>query len=47
MERATVRQRKTGQPVRFKLTEQTREAIDAYVKDNWQEAGRISVPKPP
>jgi integrase len=27
----TVRQ-KTGQPVRFELTEQTREAVDAYIK---------------
>lgn len=30
--RATVRQRKTGHPVRFELTEQTREAIDAYLQ---------------
>ena len=30
--RATVRQRKTGHPVRFELAEQTREAIDAYLK---------------
>jgi integrase len=29
-DRATVRQRKTGRPVRFELTEQTRRAIDAY-----------------
>src|SRR6202047_1154282 len=29
--RATVRQRKTGHPVRFELTEQTREAVDAYI----------------
>jgi hypothetical protein len=27
LERATVRQRKTGHPVKFELTEQTREAI--------------------
>jgi integrase len=32
LDRATVRQRKTGHPVRFELTEQTREAIDAYIK---------------
>ena len=32
LDRATVRQRKTGQPVRFESTEQTREAIDAYIK---------------
>jgi integrase len=30
--RASVRQRKTGHPVKFELTEQTREAIDAYIK---------------
>jgi integrase len=30
--RATVRQRKTGRPVRFELTEQTRQAIDDYLK---------------
>ena len=32
VERATVRQKKTGQPVRFELTEQTRQAIDDYMK---------------
>ena len=32
VDRATVRQRKTGRPVRFELTEQTRHAIDAYIK---------------
>jgi integrase len=30
--RATVRQRKTGQPVRFEITEQTRQAVDAYLR---------------
>jgi len=30
--RATVRQRKTGRPVRFELTDQTRQAIDDYMK---------------
>jgi integrase len=30
-DRASVRQRKTGHPVKFELTEQTREAIDAYL----------------
>ena len=30
--RATVRQRKTGRPVRFELTEQTRQAVDDYLK---------------
>jgi hypothetical protein len=31
VDRATVRQRKTGQPVRFEMTEQTREAVDSYI----------------
>jgi integrase len=31
--RATVRQRKTGHPVRFELTEQTRQAVDTYIKE--------------
>jgi integrase len=32
VERATVRQRKTGQPVRFEMTEQTRQAVDDYIR---------------
>jgi integrase len=31
-DRATVRQRKTGRPVRFELSGQTRQAIDDYLK---------------
>ena len=31
-DRATVRQKKTARPVRFELSEQTREAIDDYLK---------------
>src|SRR3984957_18566000 len=31
-DRATVRQKKTGRPVRFQLSEQTRQAIDDYLK---------------
>jgi integrase len=31
-ERATIRQKKTGRPVRFELSEQTRQAIDDYLK---------------
>jgi integrase len=31
-ERATVRQKKTGRPVRFELGEQTRQAVDDYLK---------------
>ena len=32
VDRATVRQRKTGRPVRFELTEQTRHSIDDYIR---------------
>ena len=32
IERATVRQRKTGRPVKFELTEQTRQAIEDYLR---------------
>ena len=38
VDRATVRQKKTGRPVRFELTEQTRQAINAYIA----EAGKNS-----
>ena len=31
VDRATVRQRKTGRPVKFEITEQTRQAIDEYL----------------
>jgi integrase len=32
VDRATVRQKKTGQPVRFELSEQTRQAVDDYLR---------------
>jgi integrase len=32
IDRATVRQKKTGRPVRFELTEQTRQAVDEYLR---------------
>jgi integrase len=32
VDRATVRQKKTGQRVRFELTEQTRQAVDDYIR---------------
>jgi integrase len=32
VDRATVRQKKTGEPVRFELTEQTRQAVDEYIR---------------
>lgn len=39
VDRATVRQRKTGRPVRFELTEPTREAVDAYLRRTGQRPG--------
>jgi integrase len=36
VDRASVRQRKTGRPVRFEVTEQTRQAIDDYLSQ-WRE----------
>lgn len=44
LDRATVRQRKTGHPVRFELTEQTREAIDAYIKATDKRPGDFLFP---
>src|SRR2546430_14152550 len=32
IDRATVRQKKTGRPVKFELTDQTRQAIDDYLR---------------
>src|SRR5436853_1177357 len=31
VDRATIRQKKTGQPIKFEMTEQTREAVDSYI----------------
>jgi integrase len=42
-DRATVRQKKTGRPVRFELSEQTRQAIDDYLKLAKQKAWRVLV----
>lgn len=39
IERATVRQRKTGRPVRFELTEQTRQATDEYLATTTRKPG--------
>jgi integrase len=44
LDRATVRQRKTGHPVRFELTEQTREAIDAYMSVTGRRPGDYLFP---
>jgi integrase len=39
--RATVRQKKTGRPVRFELTEQTRQAVDAYIRTAGKKPGEF------
>jgi integrase len=39
VDRATVRQKKTGRPVKFELTEVTRQAIDDYVKATGKKPG--------
>lgn len=44
IDRATVRQRKTGHPVRFKLTEQTREAVDRYIRTEARKPGEFLFP---
>src|SRR5262249_46304646 len=41
MDRATIRQRKTGRPVRFELTDQTRLAIDDYLRETGRKSGQV------
>ena len=41
IDRATVRQRKTGRPVKFEITEQTRQAVDDYLKVSEKRPGDI------
>ena len=41
LERATVRQKKTGRPVRFEITEQTRQALDEYLRIAGRSAGEF------
>ena len=40
-DRATIRQRKTGRPVRFELSEQTRQAINNYLKATNKKPGEF------
>src|SRR5882724_1844543 len=40
-DRANVRQRKTGRPVRFELSEQTRQAVDDYLKATGKSPGEF------
>ena len=41
LDRATVRQKKTGRPVRFELTDQTRQAIDEYLHVTQRKSGEF------
>src|SRR5450755_1457593 len=40
-DRATVRQKKTGRAVRFELTEQTRQAVDEYIRTASKKPGEF------
>jgi integrase len=41
VDRSTVRQKETGQPVKFEMTEQTREAIDNYIAAAKRQSGEF------
>ena len=41
VDRATVRQKKTGRPVRFELTDQTRQAVNDYLKAASKRSGEF------
>jgi integrase len=41
MDRATIRQKKTGRPVRFELTDQARLTIDEYLKLTGRKSGQF------
>jgi integrase len=41
VDRATVRQKKTGRPVKFEMTDQTREAIDDYLRVTNRKVGEF------
>src|SRR5262247_1212152 len=43
-DRANVRQQKTGRPVRFELTESTRETLDNYLRGTNRKAGEYLFP---
>jgi integrase len=44
IDRATIRQRKTGRPVRFELTELTRQALDDYLRITGVKSGGYLFP---
>ena len=41
MDRATIRQKKTGRPVRFEVTDQTRQALDDYLRLTGRKPGQF------
>ena len=45
IDRANVRQRKTGRPVRFELTEPTRQALDDYLRGAEHKPGEYLFPR--
>ena len=44
LDRASVRQKKTGRPVRSELTEQTRESVDEYLRSTGREPAQFLFP---
>lgn len=44
VERVTVRQKKTGRPVRFEVTEQTRQSVDEYLRSTNRKQGQSLFP---
>jgi integrase len=44
IDRANIRQRKTGRPVRFELTESTRQALDDYLRMTGRSPGQYLFP---
>jgi integrase len=44
VDRATIRRRKTGRPVRFELTEVTRQALDDYLRGTGRRGGQCLFP---
>ena len=44
VERVTVRQKKTGRPVRFEVTELTRQAVDEYLRSTNRKQGQFLFP---
>jgi integrase len=41
IDRAMVRQKKTGRPVKFELTDQTRQAVDDYLRASGKRSGEF------